>query len=320
MLQIHSDNYKQKRNREIRMDKGHSEDYFGEERDFWWNQDYFGLLARRWNLNRYSNVLDVGCGCCHWSKLFCPHLKQPAKIVALDNDPKWGKGNELLQETFQNHNVAIKFLQGDAYQIPFADDSFDIVTCQTVLLHLKDPLKALFEMKRVLKKDGLLICAEPNNITVNLVRNSIIEDESIEETLDRVKFNLIYEKGKKKMGEGDNSVGDFLPGYFAEIGLKEIKVYLSDKATSIYPPYSSPEERAILKTINQWAENNEGAFDYQQSLQYFKAVSEDKENLDFFHRQWAKMKTELQLQNQAIDKNQFHTGGANIMYLVSGTK
>jgi ubiquinone/menaquinone biosynthesis C-methylase UbiE len=302
------------------LDNGHSEEYFGEDRNFWWNQDYFDLLSRRWNLKSYSTLLDVGCGCCHWSKMFCRNLGRPAKIIALDNDPKWAKGDELIQEYFHNHNVGIEFIQGNAYQIPFADDSFDIVTCQTVLIHIKDPLKALLEMKRVLKKGGLLICAEPNNIAGSLVRNSMIAEESIEETLDRVKFNLIYEKGKKKIGEGDNSVGDFLPGYFVETGLKEIQVYLSDKATPLYPPYSSPGELALLKTINQWADNNEGAFDYQQALRYFKTVSEDEENIDFFHRQWEKNQVEMKLQNQEIDKRQFHTGGATIMYLVSGIK
>lgn len=299
---------------------GHSEEYFGEERDFWWNQDYFDLLARRWNLNQYSTLLDVGCGLCHWSKKFLPYLKQPAEVTALDYDPKWAKGREDIREYFQARHTGIEFLQGDIYRLPFAAESFDIVTCQTLLIHLQDPLKALLEMKRVLKKEGLLICAEPNNIAGNLVRSSIMADETIEETLERVKFNLIYEKGKKIMGEGDNSFGDLLPGYFVKAGVKNMKVYLSDKAAPVHPPYTSSEEIALFKAVNQWADNNEGPFDYHQALRYFKAVSEEKEHLDFFHRQWRKQKVELELQKQEVNHKRFHTGGAAIMYLVSGRK
>lgn len=301
-------------------DKGHSEEYFGEFRDFWWNQDYIELLAKRWNLNNRSTLLDVGCGLCHWSKMFCSYLKQPAKVVALDNDSKWAKGNENVRDYFRNQQVDLEFIEGNAYQIPFPDDSFDIVTCQTVLIHLEDPLRAVTEMKRVLKKGGLLICAEPNNIAGTLVRSSMMAEESIEETLDRVKFSLIYEKGKKKLGEGDSSFGDLLPGCFIEAGLKEIKVYQSDNCLPLYPPYNSPGGSFLVKTLNQWVDNNEGPFNYQQALTYFTAVNEDAEHMDFFHRQWVKEIAEIKSLNQEIDKKRYHTGGASIMYLTSGMK
>lgn len=300
--------------------KGHSEEYLGEERDVWWNQDYFDLLAKRWKLDQYSTVLDVGCGLCHWSKKLLPYLKKPANVTALDYDPKWAAEREEIRAYFKAHDTGIEFLQGDACQLPFASESFAVVTCQTLLIHLQDPLKALLEMKRVLQKGGLLLCAEPNNLAGNLVRTSIMEEESIEETLERIKFNLIYEKGKKIMGEGDNSFGDFLPGYFARAGLTETKVYLSDRGFPIVPPYASSGEMSFFKALERWAEKNEGPFDYHQALRYFKAVSEDKEHLDFFHRQWRKNKDELERQRQEVQKKRFHTGGAAIMYLVSGRK
>lgn len=301
-------------------DKGHSEDYFGEFRDFWWNEDYINLLAKRWDLNSYSTLLDVGCGLCHWSKILCSYLKKPAKVVALDNDPKWAKGNASVRDYFCKQKVDLEFIEGNAYQIPFSNDSFDIVTCQTVLIHLKDPFQALTEMKRVLKKGGLLICAEPNNIAGTLVRSSLDEEENIEEITERAKFELIYEKGKKKLGEGDSSFGDFLPGYFSKVGLKEIKVYQSDKCLPIYPPYNSPEEIALVKTLNQWVDNNEGPFDYEQSLQYFKAVNKDEEYIDFFNRQRKKNIEEIKQINQEIDRGKFHMAGASIMYVTSGMK
>ena len=137
--------------------KGHSEDYFGDDRNFWWNKDYFDLLATRWRLETRSKLLDVGSGCCHWSKLFCHYLQHPAQIVALDMDPKWAKGNDSIAHYFAQRETTVTFVQGDAQKLPFPNDYFDVVTCQTVLMHLKNPAQALQEMKRVLKNDGILI-------------------------------------------------------------------------------------------------------------------------------------------------------------------
>lgn len=301
-------------------EKGHSEDYFGEERDFWWNKDYFDLLANRWGLHNHSKLLDVGSGYCHWSKLLSNYLKQPAEVYAMDYDPKWAKGDDSIRDYFSKRNVTVNFLQGDAKKLPFPDDYFDVATCQTVLIHLKNPIAALNEMKRVLKPGGLLICAEPNNIAGALVRNSLMHDESIEETLERVKYHLIYEKGKKILGEGYNSVGDLLPGFFAEVGLDDIKVYLSDKASPMFHPYDTDEEIAILKTLNQWIENNEGELDYQQALKYFMEVDNSQSNIDFFNREYEKNKSHLKAQVSAIRNNSFNVGGAYVMYVVSGIK
>ena len=36
-------------------------------RDFWWNEDFVELLARRVRLADAEAVLDVGCGIGHWT-------------------------------------------------------------------------------------------------------------------------------------------------------------------------------------------------------------------------------------------------------------
>jgi hypothetical protein len=40
--------------------KPHSAEYFGESRDFWWNQDFLELMAKRLQLAQVESVLDVG--------------------------------------------------------------------------------------------------------------------------------------------------------------------------------------------------------------------------------------------------------------------
>ncbi len=137
------------------MQKGHSHNYFGSYRDFWWNKGFLDLTAKRLELNQYSNMLDVGCGQGHWTKTLAPYLAENSKITAIDNDESWFESNAELESHFKLSKIDFNLKKGDAENIPFEDESFDFVTCQTVLIHLKNPKKALKEMTRVLKPNGL---------------------------------------------------------------------------------------------------------------------------------------------------------------------
>jgi trans-aconitate methyltransferase len=50
---------------EQKQQKLHPAEYFGEQRDFWWNRDFLTLLGQRWELEKVNTVLDVGCGLGH---------------------------------------------------------------------------------------------------------------------------------------------------------------------------------------------------------------------------------------------------------------
>jgi hypothetical protein len=60
-----------------------------------------------------------------------------------------------------------------------------------------------------------------------------------------VRIQLTCERGKVALGEGDNSLGDRVPGLFAAQGLTDIEVYVNDKATAIFAPYAAEEQRAF---------------------------------------------------------------------------
>jgi len=55
----------------------------------------------------------------------------------------------------------LEFRTGSAYALPFESDFMDDATCFFMLHHLEDIKFALFEIKRVLKKGGLLTAVEP---------------------------------------------------------------------------------------------------------------------------------------------------------------
>ena len=52
-------------------------------------------------------------------------------------------------------------IQADTYRLPFCDNVFDVALCTEVLEHLHTPLRALREMRRVLKPGGKLLLTTP---------------------------------------------------------------------------------------------------------------------------------------------------------------
>lgn len=54
----------------------------------------------------------------------------------------------------------LAFVAGDALELPFADDSFDVVTISFGLRNVADPLAAGVEMQRVTRPGGLLVVCE----------------------------------------------------------------------------------------------------------------------------------------------------------------
>jgi len=51
----------------------------------------------------------------------------------------------------------VRFETGDASQLPFSDGAFDLVMCNSLLHHSRDPLATLNEMARVLRPRGALL-------------------------------------------------------------------------------------------------------------------------------------------------------------------
>lgn len=54
----------------------------------------------------------------------------------------------------------VTFEKIDANQLPYADETFDVVTCHQVLQHVSDPVGILREMRRVVKRGGIVAARE----------------------------------------------------------------------------------------------------------------------------------------------------------------
>jgi len=248
----------------------HSGHYFGDQRDYWWNFDFLELMAKRWDLKHCRSLLDVGCGVGHWGLTLAPFLSDDCKVNGIDPEDQWITiaKEKAMQE---NGNKQFHYQVGSAEKIPFEDNTFDMVTCQTVLIHLSDVSIALKEMIRVLKPGGLLAVAEPNNIAPMLVFDNLSIDEPMDSILEHIRFQMMCERGKKILGLGYNSIGDLLPDYFAQQNLENIQIYLSDKTSPLIPPYLSKEEQVLVEQSKTWSNQEIAVWPREETKRYYLA-------------------------------------------------
>jgi ubiquinone/menaquinone biosynthesis C-methylase UbiE len=64
------------------------------------------------------------------------------------------------EEAKQRGQDNVRFQQGDAEALPFADGSFDLVSCRAAFHHFPRPERVLAEMARVTARDGRLVVAD----------------------------------------------------------------------------------------------------------------------------------------------------------------
>ena len=111
-----------------------------------------------------AQVLDVGCGTGDLSiEIF---EKTAAPVVGIDF---CGPMLELAKKKAPQ----LRFIEGDALRLPFADCSFDCVTTAFALRNLSSVEAGLVELKRVLKPKGVLAILEFSQPTVPGIRGFV---------------------------------------------------------------------------------------------------------------------------------------------------
>src|SRR5260370_28558075 len=111
----------------------HSALCFGASRDHWWNGDYLDLLARRLRLGDVRSLLDVGCGVGHWGRLLLPRCHATTRLEGVDREALWVE-RAAASSPFPERT---RYRTGDLGALPYPDGQFDLVTCQTALIHVR---------------------------------------------------------------------------------------------------------------------------------------------------------------------------------------
>jgi len=98
-------------------------------------------------------LLDVGCGPGTITADLAARVA-PGTVTALEASPD---ALELARaEAAARGRANIEFVVGDAHELGFPDDAFDVVHAHQVLQHLADPVRALRELRRVCRPGGVV--------------------------------------------------------------------------------------------------------------------------------------------------------------------
>jgi SAM-dependent methyltransferase len=94
-----------------------------------------------------DRVLDVACGTGVVARQAVNVVGNSGHVVGVDID-------EAMLDVAKRSEPQAEWKTGDATDLPFDDESFDVVVCQAGLMFFSDQEKAVGEMRRVLRADG----------------------------------------------------------------------------------------------------------------------------------------------------------------------
>ena len=121
------------------------------------------------NFSQKEKILDVCCGTGHWTIDLAKKTDRQSKIYGVDFSPRM---LAVARQKINRSNLAakIKLQTADAMQLPFATDSFDLVTIGFGLRNVSDFHQVLREMTRVVRPGGQIACLETSKPPVGPLR------------------------------------------------------------------------------------------------------------------------------------------------------
>ncbi len=163
-------------------------------------------------------VLEIGCG----AGMLCLELARRTEwVVGIDISYFVLDFANKVKDYIECKNVF--FQHGDAENLTFKDETFDLVICSEVLEHLLAPQDALAEIRRVLKKNGVLILTTPcalslSDMFMSIFRifNKHVESEK-DVHFDKKTFIAVRRSGKEKLSEFSKIQGVSNNGIFMRV-------------------------------------------------------------------------------------------------------
>ena len=200
------------------MEATHYDAWYATPRGRWIGETEFRLLARMLGAQRGSTLLDVGCGTGWFTRRF---QSAGLLLTGLDPDGEW------LCFARQQSSASIRFVQGDARQLPFRDRAFDHAIAVTSLCFVEDWTRAV---------------AEPARVTQRRFVVGLLNRQSL----------LWREKGRGQ-GQGAYAGARWDDAQTVLRALRSLAVAMVDIRTAVYCPSGSFLARAAEAIIpNRW--------------------------------------------------------------------
>jgi len=197
------------------------------------------------------NMTVLECGSGHGVATFEIAKKlSTGTVVGIDIHKDLVDANNKKAQESNIENIT--FEEANLLELPYPDNSFDLVYMQAVLVHIGNPANALREANRVLKSSGLILVREP------IMDRAIFSPEN---PLFQESFDLI-ERTIKSYG-GDPSVGRKLWTLLDEAGFRDTLMSLSweqpdtlDEWPCFYEGWVKAMEGDVAKIVlgNGWSD------------------------------------------------------------------
>lgn len=173
--------------------------------EFWKN--YKQKTFERLQLFAGASVLEVGCGTGEDAIALAKQVGRNGKVVAIDRSQAM---LDYAIASAKQLNLPLEFVQADAQHLEFADNTFDGARVDRTLQHISNPQRVITEMVRVIRPQRYLIAMEPDWETF------IVDSDN--RPITRTLLNCWCDNFPSGW------VGRYLPRYFHQAGLVDIKV------------------------------------------------------------------------------------------------
>ena len=128
-------------------------------------QELKALAREHGDSGRGRRVLDVGCGFGLETMRLAMQVGPAGRTAGIDKNQQF---ITVARERAKAAALTIEYRVGDAENLPYADDEFDHVRVERLLMYLENPHRAVQEMKRVCKAGGCLAMIEADFSTINI--------------------------------------------------------------------------------------------------------------------------------------------------------
>lgn len=293
----------------------HSAAVLTDLRDRWWSTDFLRLMVSRLGLEEYKRIADLGCGHGHWGQRLLPLLAEDAELTGIDQEEKWVE-EATKRAVDLGLNERCRYQTGEIESLPFKDDTFDLVTCQTLLMHLAEVRPALAEMLRVLRPGGRLLLVEPNNVAQQFVADSVNRTLTPQQLGDLFTLFTACSRGRDALGRGDDCVGDRLPSLLREFSLDGLSVFQNERAGFIAPPYDELEKAELEQSIG-YATQGFWLWDKADARVLYEAGGG---NLDIFERHYAVFSERTERFERQVKSGTYSCNNGSFGYVISATR
>ena len=133
---------------------------------------YAASLIAQAALQPGERVLDAACGTGIVARMAAPHVGETGHVTGLDLNAGM---LEVARKGPTLHGAPITWQEGNLEALPFEEATFDVVLCQQGLQFCPNRVAAVREMRRVLRRDGRLLCSVWRGLPHNPYMQAVVQ-------------------------------------------------------------------------------------------------------------------------------------------------